>query len=787
MKKFLPYILMFTILVGLLSPMVEVRAQTTPPAAVTCTGTDSTTGAPTPAGCVPSNPTSVGQNKSDLENQVPSCTSLVYLDIGSCLVSISYFIFYTIPSALLAISALFFNAVIALALSSVMYSAGFIAKAWTVVRDLSNIFFIIVLLYIAIELILGMGHDAKKMIVQVIIMALLINFSLFFTEIIIDSSNILALIFYNKINVNTTVGVANSGAALGTCVQTSAVGGAIGSYPGDTQQACSDRAKGNFSNVSWTQNNTNGTNVIRPYYGIWSPLQNLVAEKDISGGIFSGFDPTKLMTASFFASIPHNTQRVEPGWLANHVLSYPLASLATATFADTTPRIPNPILLALIVVSGLIIAFAAYTFFIVGLLFIARIAELWILLIFSPFAFMSSAAPFLRKFEGLGWDEWIGRIFQLSFMAPIFMFFVYLIFLLIQIPFLQNLAIPSTQQDTFQVVMLVVLQALLILILLHKATEKAKKTSGELGKLLIKGTEIAMGVVGGLALGGTASLLQSQVGMRAARFAESADLKKGVKEGRFGARALQATSRYLGGAEFDARKGVIGGVLKAAGGVSGINLGHASKFLLKPGGGAYGDMERAEKKRRERFEQLKVGNNEPLQEHLHESEEDLQKMLNKVAKDFEQIDKDLESERQAANDARRGSTEERRAKDNIKDLNNQKKALRTGTVYNGQTTSVDVNGNIVATATHRDGTTYLVQGGANQNATIKDLQTKIIPDQKNAVITENRERGLAEATYLRSGGGIPGLLRSGDNATSRNSAAHKIIMDTKIEDKGGGH
>ncbi len=74
---------------------------------------------------------------------------------------------------------------------------------WSVFRDLANIFFIFILLYIAIGTILRLeGVNTKKMLSTLIVMALLLNFSLFFTKVIIDGSNIFSLVFYSKITVN---------------------------------------------------------------------------------------------------------------------------------------------------------------------------------------------------------------------------------------------------------------------------------------------------------------------------------------------------------------------------------------------------------------------------------------------------------------------------------------------------------------------------------------------------------------------------------------------------------
>src|SRR4051812_35738977 len=69
---------------------------------------------------------------------------------------------------------------------------GAINVTWTAVRDVANMLFIFALLYTAIMTIFGKG-DYKRTILNLIIAALLINFSLFFTKVIIDAANLLSL------------------------------------------------------------------------------------------------------------------------------------------------------------------------------------------------------------------------------------------------------------------------------------------------------------------------------------------------------------------------------------------------------------------------------------------------------------------------------------------------------------------------------------------------------------------------------------------------------------------
>lgn len=76
-----------------------------------------------------------------------------------------------------------------------------INAAWVVVRDLVNISFIFLLLYEAVLLIVGQRNtqNVAKTIGMLVLSALLINFSLFFTKVLIDSSNVVTIGMYNSI------------------------------------------------------------------------------------------------------------------------------------------------------------------------------------------------------------------------------------------------------------------------------------------------------------------------------------------------------------------------------------------------------------------------------------------------------------------------------------------------------------------------------------------------------------------------------------------------------------
>ncbi len=82
-----------------------------------------------------------------------------------------------------------------------------INNLWMVIRDMANLAFIFGFIYIGIMTIIDSSSaNTKRMLASIIIGALLINFSLFFTKIIIDVSNYIAVEIYNSFIVTSAGG-----------------------------------------------------------------------------------------------------------------------------------------------------------------------------------------------------------------------------------------------------------------------------------------------------------------------------------------------------------------------------------------------------------------------------------------------------------------------------------------------------------------------------------------------------------------------------------------------------
>lgn len=131
---------------------------------------------------------------------------------------VKFFVWFTtfIPSMVASVVGLLSDFLLHKAIQPEMYglnyeSPGSIGKmiydSWKIVRDFSNILFIFALFVAAFMLIADQtkigktNFEPKKVVVKVIVMALLVNFSLFFCRMIIQTADVFSHILYNQITV----------------------------------------------------------------------------------------------------------------------------------------------------------------------------------------------------------------------------------------------------------------------------------------------------------------------------------------------------------------------------------------------------------------------------------------------------------------------------------------------------------------------------------------------------------------------------------------------------------
>ncbi len=366
----------------------------------------------------------------DLIDGMPDCD---WYNAGTwakgCVAQLIYYALFVPVSWVFALSGQFFDKVFEYSLDNASYDIEFVTNGWGVVRDLCNMFFIFVLLYIAIATILDLNHfKTKEMIINVVIIGVLINFSMLATHVMIDASNILARVFYNSDTIKIT---------------------------SKTSNLMFDDSK-------------DGT----------IPLSMAVVNK---------FDPQAIVLS---------------GYKHMDIDSYKTKG-GTATEVQTTNKnddVGVGTFIIITLMSTIMSVFGIIMFMSVGLIFVARVIALWFAIIFSPLAFFSYMVPQLSDMKMFGWKNWWPETLKLCFLAPIFMFFLYLI-----IAFLDQ-AMSLGDLDSAKGMrwwILITVPFIFIIMLMSKAKEIAKEYSGALGQSITTGLAAA----GGLALGGGAAML----------------------------------------------------------------------------------------------------------------------------------------------------------------------------------------------------------------------------------------------------------------------------------------
>jgi len=207
-----------------------------------------------------------------------------------------------------------------------------INDTWAALRDLINLSFIFILLFAAIRTILGL-ESPGKIIKNIVLAALFINFSMFFTRAMVDASNSVALFFYDRLVDSSSVTTGDSSL--------------------------------------WGLNSDRGTALVNAYVG-----------------------PLKLTT--LYNS--KDTSQVSVGNTDASAVSY--GTIITVG-----------------ILGSLMLGLVAFVFLAIAFMFIIRYAALVLILIFSPFGFISSELPMIGEYNKQWWETLKS---QLLF-PPIFM------------------------------------------------------------------------------------------------------------------------------------------------------------------------------------------------------------------------------------------------------------------------------------------------------------------------------------------------------------------------------
>ncbi len=253
-----------------------------------------------------------------------------------------------------------------------------IGTIWTLFRDIANIGFIFIMIAISIGTILqSSAYNVKQLLVKVIIAAVVMNFSLFYTKALIDFSNVFALAFYNRITVSNPVQTGRQTADI----------------PLD---------KG----ISQGFLNTLGVN------GLYSPKAGSVAQ-NVDGGL--GTTANQVVGGTNgntpASQQPGNNTPATPG-------TVPWNLQAGAYWNITIISIFGSILLII----------AAIAFFSAALMLLYRFISLLLLLASSVLPVVAIILPATQSFA----NEWWSRLQKELLALPVFMVLIYIAFIFMQ-------------------------------------------------------------------------------------------------------------------------------------------------------------------------------------------------------------------------------------------------------------------------------------------------------------------------------------------------------------------
>lgn len=173
---------------------------------------------------------------AQLAQAVSGYLGLQDLTIGFALQVIGYLIYFalTIVSFGLSLAAVVLNFAMYLTthLGVFINNTPAIFQIWGTVRDLATMVLIFLILIAAIQMILDLKPASwGTLIKNIVIAGILINFSFFFTRVLIDASNIVSLEFYNAMSSSASLSSCENNAGVNTYITCSI--GAITSINGN--------------------------------------------------------------------------------------------------------------------------------------------------------------------------------------------------------------------------------------------------------------------------------------------------------------------------------------------------------------------------------------------------------------------------------------------------------------------------------------------------------------------------------------------------------------------------
>ncbi len=504
---------------------------------------------------------------------LPECGILSGSVLG-CVAQVIYGLIYKPISFIAALFGYLFDFFIGYSVSDESYRFAFVNTGWQLVRDICNIFFIIILVWTGFATVFNIGGvSMKKVIPTLLINALAINFSLFGTRVIIDLSNVVARVFYNQLGVCTT-------------------------------KDCSPDLS------------TGKVEYKRGIGGYWPLSEKIVAS----------FNPQTILSSSILSSRPiiENKGTNDASNTSTNFNSQTNTQNGTINanafesgngMSQSSSEYAGYFIIVTLIGAAIMVA-VAMMFWGVAFMFLGRVIGLYVTMIFSPLAVLTRGnLPLIGKIPKLSWSDWSKELTSYAMLAPIFIFFLYIIYAFLQTDFMEAFGVTKGDRSFFENVLYIAIPMLIIYQLIKTGVSLAKQYAGEMGKIVQDMGEKAVGFVAGGALGvatgGTALIGRNVAGRLGQRIATSQTLQNASSSGRWYSKL--ADRAMVGGgkmsaATYDVRNTKLGKEVEKQ---TGFNLNNGISKILgtgtnKTAGGFEGAISRNEQALTQRANRFQV-------------------------------------------------------------------------------------------------------------------------------------------------------------------------------------
>lgn len=363
----------------------------------------------------------------------------------------------------------------------------FVPTVWGITRDIANGFLILIVLWIALTIIFGFDQlGGRKLLVRVVVVALLINFSLVFVTGLFGLANALASPFYTALNDGKISDFIANESKIHTAFNKVSAND-IREFQRGIETEGERLTAPNFSIEGEAENRTNQGSALASALGI--------QEADAQAG------QVLLSLGRLGGSLLPKIKGALGGVLKR---AGPWAGAVAATGAATGLAVVDMNnVLSLAIQNFFLILFISSLLAVVILLAV-RVAMMVFLSMLAPAALLLYAIP--GKFGEQYWNMWLSSLLNWAFLAPAFYFLFYVSLLVYRTLNEGALASGFPSLPAFQENLLALINAVIFLVFLFAAVFIARKMAGAVGETAINWAKTGGKFVLGAAAGGVGAL-----------------------------------------------------------------------------------------------------------------------------------------------------------------------------------------------------------------------------------------------------------------------------------------